>query len=318
MVPGMTNTAQETNGFPQLMDPTAPGVRLIHSANSLSTLMADPAWYQLMYVEGRRFDSSDQAPLGFGSAYHSALEAGDRALLSKKDWASAAAASWLAADGASFREDRYRTPPALSTAVAGYWSHWEATQHEPLVLEKAFVFELPLRAPCGLPYTITGRFDALAKVFGRTVLLERKHTTKTLDRRYWEQYRTAVQTRTYALGAFEGRGNVTVCLDACKLNLADPKRGERKPPEYARQLFEFTAAELRAHLEDIVGWVRAAEGWARSGHWPRRAAPWGPGPKWRELLELPFAERLACAPDAQPQRHPMQSVMATDDVAEEE
>lgn len=311
-------TVAAMNSTP-LMDPTLPGVRLVHSANSLATLMADPAWYQLIYVEGRRFDSAKEPPLGFGAAYHAALEAGEEMLRTSHNWGEALECSMTAARAAlvgDLWEDRYRTPRSLLAAVEGYWRHWRG-DHKPLAIEVPWTIELPISSPCGVPYKICGRFDAIAEVFGRAMLLERKHTTRSLDRNYWEQYRSAVQTRTYAL-AVHSRGNVSVCLDVCRLHLADPKRGERRPPEYARQIFEFTPADLETHLEDITGWLRAAEAWARSGHWPRRSSPWGPGSRWKEILELPVRSRLAHAPEAQPMRHPLQSVMATDEVAEEE
>ena len=303
--------------LPPLMDPEVPSIRLVHSANSLSTLMADPAWYEMIYVRGHRFDLSREAPLGFGSAYHSALEAGEKALIATGSWQSAREASTakahaIAAEGGLW-EDRYRTAGSLKKVIAGYWQHWEHSKHEPLAIEVPWTFELPVRSPSKLPYVVCGRFDAIARVFGHNMVMERKHTTKPLDWDYWANYRRAVQTRTYALAAHAGRGNVSVCLDACRLHLAEPKRGEVKPPEFARQVFEFTRADLECHLQDIIAWISAAQMWALNGHWPRRSSPWGPGKSWCDLLELPPQERFKSAPDVQPFRHPLQSIVAEEE-----
>lgn len=296
---------------PPLMDPEVPGIRLVHSASSLATLMADPAWYELIYVHGHRFDQSKEAPLSFGGAYHAALEAGDEALRATGFWVDALECSECAARAAfsgHLYGDRYRTPEALIRAAMGYWENWKVSLHEPLALEVPWTVELPLKAPCGLPYIVCGRFDAIARVYGQVMILERKHTTKALDFNYWANYRNSVQTRTYALGAYS-KGNVSICLDACQLHLADPKRGERREPQYARNIFEFTPADIQCHLHDLVAWLRAAEGWARDGHWPRRNNPWGPDARWRELLDEPLEDRFVLAPPAQPLRHPLETIM---------
>jgi hypothetical protein len=167
--------------------------------------------------------------------------------------------------GTQLREcpDTARTPAALTRAVIWYTEKWADDPFQTVRYRDNAAIELRFELP--IPTTewrLSGRIDRFAAWQDDLYVVDTKTTKRILNAKYWEQWNPSVQFSGYrwaarALG-LEIKG---VLVEACQ-TMATGCR-------WQRHRLEIKDVHLDEFERDMVYYVRQAEQYHDTSHWPR-------------------------------------------------
>ena len=265
-----------------LFSKSLPQLQIAWDSTSLGLLKTCPRKYQLKMLE-HWAQREESVHLAFGIHYHSALEEYDRAkaqgadheesvhmavrraLLDSKDFVGTADKESPLAQ----KKGDIKSRATLIRAVVWYLEHFKDDPAKTVILdngkpavELSFKMELPFMTPDGDPYLACGHLDRLVEMGDYIYVLDRKTTGSTISSYYYQQFNPNNQISLYTLASriVLPRSASGVIIDAAQLavNFARFHRG----------IVTKTEGQLDEWLADFGMWIKRAESFAASGHWP--------------------------------------------------
>lgn len=265
-------------------------------STSLGLIKTCPRLYQYTILEG--WASRDEnIHLYFGSEYHAALEAFDRAIAEGMDREAAVSHCigelvhrvWDWNPDPTTKAGRYKNRDSLVGLVVDYLDHFNPDPAETYIksdgspaVELSFRFELdygPETAAVGYwenkftnerrqtgttqPYLLCGHLDRVVSFNSQLFILDRKTTTTTLGPHYFAQYSPNNQMSLYT---FAGRIMMSTIISGIIIDAAQIKLEE--PNAFARGLTYRTEAQLTEWQDDLRTTLALAETYALNNYWP--------------------------------------------------
>lgn len=264
-----------------------PNLRRVWDATTFRAFIKDPASYKLKYVDGWRH-RDPAPPLVFGSYLHSALETYDkemfthqdseRALVAALEHAHALATSTgefgytlnaISADFAKDKQANYRTLKTLLRTLVWYQAEYADDDvievvgigGEPAV-ELSWRVPLPIKTPSGEDYILAGHLDGLVDIGGNKFVRERKHTLRTINKWYFDQFSPDPQVSTYSMlgSAILGEPVGGVLIEVAQVGVTFSRFMRKEIPRTKAQQDEF--------LQHMCFWIKMAERCAEEDIWP--------------------------------------------------
>ena len=257
-----------------------PGLRLVWSASALETLMRDPLTFYWQHVQGWA-SLVPSISLVWGTAwdesmafYHNARTRFKRPIALEETiefaiaYAQKSDLEQIAAE--SGRDAKMRNLSTLIRSIVWYDDlHGDYDLYIPEISQPTTMqVKLPLKTSDGEQYWLMGIFDQIVREreLQHLLVVERKTTTRTINKQYWLQYDPSVQLNTYDyLASKAGGGNdflettkgvfIEACQTAVGFSRFDYHTVYRTP-------------EQRHHWERVMlFWVKFAEDLACNDRW---------------------------------------------------
>lgn len=265
---------------PSPFSASIPTLQLAWDSTSLGLIKTCPRKYQLKMLENWSV-KGERLHLDFGIMYHSALEEYDKAKAAGASHEDACHAAVLRAmiDSKDFigtanpeawpTKGNVKSRETLIRAIVWYLEHFKDDPAKTIILdngkpavELSFRMEVPFVSPVGEQYLLCGHLDRLVEMGESIYILDRKTTGSSISSHYYQQFDPNNQITLYTLASkiVLPKAAAGVIIDACQLavNFARFHRG----------MITKTQAQLDSWLEDFGLWLKAAERFATTGHWP--------------------------------------------------
>lgn len=255
---------------------TVPLLQKVWDSTSMTTLMACPRRYELKILRGIS-KPDDKVYLQWGIAFHSALEAYDRALASgaPPHEAEHRALAWLfdhLPTEVTSTDLRNRDHVSLIRALVWYFDQYRGDtfgstfilKNGKPAVELAFRFQLPIQSPDGDPFLSSGYIDrVIQKSDGTLVLADYKATKSSLSDSYFEQFDLGYQVTNYLMA-----GRVVLGVESEWL-LIDAVQTGVNFTRFGRHLSRRTPRQFDAWLRDLAQWIELAHQFAVANYWPQ-------------------------------------------------
>lgn len=274
-------------------------LQIAWDSTSLGALKKCPRYYQLSILEGwRRSRGGSNLHFRFGILYHRALEVYDHKKFEGMDHEEALIAtvidlahgcmdsdevdadgkpiSWKLWDpNENLDEDKAaknaKTIYTLFRSVVWYLERFG--KNDPIetvrlangkpAVELSFRFDAGFSSRLtGEPYLLSGHLDRLGKFAGQVHVVDRKTSSSTLGRYYFEQYSPNTQMTQYTLaGKVVLESPVAgVIIDGCQIAVGFSA--------FERGITKRTDAQLEEWLGDAAYWIGQNELFVRQNYWP--------------------------------------------------
>ena len=169
--------------------------------------------------------------------------------------------------------DSLRSREQLVRALVWYYDQYQNDPLEPLwlrgkpAIELSFSFNLPFRsAALDAELLWCGHMDKLVKFGTSTLVLERKHTTRTIGSYYFDQYTMSDQILGYVLA---GQIVFSTKVDGAVVEATQIAQGfirVHRSPQYRSE------DQMAEWLHNLRYWINLAEHYAKVNFWPMNRA----------------------------------------------
>lgn len=274
-------TPAEVTDQPPAPSPFLPGTKLQFAwdSTSLGLLKTCPRLYQYIMLEGWS-RKGESVHLRFGIEFHQALQEYDVSRVngvshedSIHDVVSALmerTADWVM--DLDSKASRYKNRITLCGLVVDYLDHYGGMDPAETYIkangapavELSFQLQLDWGPDADQPYILCGHLDRVVTFNGEIMGMDRKTTKTTIGPYYFAQYEPNNQMTLYTLAYRVIFGSVIkgIIIDATQVLLEEPNR-------FARGFTYRTQDQLDEWLQDLSYWLRQAEFYAESNHWPQ-------------------------------------------------
>lgn len=257
-----------------------PGLQLAWDSTSLGLLKTCPWKYYLTMVEG--WESKRRAtPLTFGIWFHEAAETYHKLRaenVSHDEAVELVVHDALIKSGERNEEgefihwesdDNRRTRFTLIRAVTWYLDNYKDDAISTVIrengkpaVELSFRIPLDMLSPDGTEYLLCGHLDRVGTLDGRKYVTDYKTSGSTLSSRFFDNFSPGNQMSlyTFAGNVIFGEPIAGVIVDGiqCAVGFA----------RYSRGFAPRTQNQIEEWLEDTLMWIKLAEVYAKSQHWP--------------------------------------------------
>ena len=166
-------------------------------------------------------------------------------------------------------DDKYKNLPNLLRTVVWYLDNYQDAPDETIILsdgspavEVWFRLELPLLAPDGQHYVLTGHIDRLLNLGGSNWFADLKTSKNTINTSFFDKFSPDNQISQYTLG-----GQV-VFEEPLAGGIIDAAQVAVHFTAFQRALISRSPGQMEEWLKDIQIWIKRAEGHALDGYWP--------------------------------------------------
>ena len=245
---------------------------LVWDSTTLNKLMSCPRRFYLASLLGYRPRTTDDR-LSFGIIVHKAIEdhlcrlarGDDDARATRETLREALQTGHdakLPAEGAISLE-------ALGRIIVWYFDHF---RHDALKLhilpsgtpavELSFQFPIPLEAPSGEYYCLSGHLDMVGDFSGTLYVVDHKTTTSTLGANYFSSYSPNLQVSLYSFAAEVILGTPVsgVLINAIQTGVTFCR--------FSRHFATRTPEQKQEFYESLIFWLRFAEGLIAANSFP--------------------------------------------------
>jgi hypothetical protein len=259
---------------------TVPGLQIAWDSTSLGLLKSCPWKYYLAMIEG--WESRRRAtPLTYGIWFHEAAELYHKLRAQEHDHDEAVESvikDALCKSGVRDAEgtfipwesdDNRRTRFTLVRAVVWYLETYRddslitllRTDGKPAV-ELSFRIPIQLHTPDGFDYLLCGHLDRVAYLDGHLYVTDYKTSGNGLGSRFFDNFSPSNQMSmyTFAGNIIFNRPLAGVIVDGIQCAVGFARFGRGFAPRTQNQIEEW--------LEDTMQWIKIAEHYAATQHWP--------------------------------------------------
>ena len=166
-------------------------------------------------------------------------------------------------------DDKNKNRYNLLRTVVWYLDHYKSETDETLLhedgtpaVEEWFRMELPITAPSGDHYFLTGHIDKIVRYNSQLRFRDLKTTKATINDRFFEKFSPNNQMSHYTVG---GR---VVFDEPLSGGIIDGAQVAVDFTRFQRGFVERTTAQLDEWLRDIQIWIKQAEQYAAQDYWP--------------------------------------------------
>jgi len=255
-----------------------PDMQIAWDSTSVGTFKECPRKYQLNILFGW-VPREESVHLTFGLAYHSSLEAYDRAKTLGADhqqamrfalrhaltvtWNSVLKRPW-------FSDHKYKNRFTLVRSVIWYLNKFKDDPLETVILrngkpalELSWRLELGTKTPTGENLILCGHIDRLAHFQGHTWISDRKTTYHTISDDFFTRYSPDNQFSTYSYA-----GQI-IYETPIKGIIADVAQILVEGTRFHRGFVPRTPDQLSEWRHDLDWWLAQALHCAETGYWPQ-------------------------------------------------
>lgn len=245
-------------------------------STSLGILKECPKKYEYIILEGWR-RQGESVHLFFGQLFHAGLElyARLRTEEATHEYACEEVVGFLLEktwiNGKPWESDNSKkTRETLLRSVVWYLEQYRDDTAHTFILangkpavELSFSFDMDASAPNGRKYVLSGHLDRLVEFDGTLFVMDHKTTGSSLGAFYFTEFNPHNQMSLYTLASrvvFNAPIS-GVIIDAAQIAVGFTA--------FARGITMRSEDQLDEWLRDTVEWLRLAEHYASSGHYPR-------------------------------------------------
>lgn len=248
-----------------------PALQVAWDSTSLGLLKTCPRKYFYQIIQGWR-PKGQSIHLTFGIAYHSALEAYDKARCKDMDHEEAVIVAVRSALAFTDPPDPDKNKNKFTLVRSVVWYLDKFGKDDPaktIVLENgkpavelSFRMGIGVEAADGSEYLLCGHLDRVVEFGNDVFVMDRKTTKSTMSDYYFNQFSPNNQMTLYTLASqiISKRAAKGVIIDAVQLAVGFSR--------FARAFAYRTKAQLDEWFGDTVRYLRMAERMANEQSWP--------------------------------------------------
>ena len=167
-------------------------------------------------------------------------------------------------------DDSHKNRRNLIRTMVWYFDYYKNAPEKTVILadgtpavELWFRFELPLQAPDGTDYILTGHLDRLVEISGMRLFQDLKTTKSTINDKFFLKFNPDNQVSQYTAG---GR----IAFDIPILGgIIDAAQVAVNFTNFLRSgPITLTKDQIDEWLRDVQHWIKKAEEYAADGYWP--------------------------------------------------